>query len=134
MYTDVQNKINDIKEALVTELRKTKAIDANGKVVNVKAFETCVKSKITELNKMENLVVDENGVAKNRYGTNIWLGAISDMNNMLKHQSLNPNMDKVAQMQDKIDTKSHRPSAFSRAIGKMFKKKTSQYQKTEKLR
>jgi hypothetical protein len=134
MYTDIQNQVNDIKESLLTELRQTKAIDANGKVVNAKAFETCVKSKIEELNKMESLVVDANGVSKNRYGTGIWFDAISDFNDMLKHQSLNPRMDKVAQMHDTIDTKIRRPSAFRRAIGKMFKKKTSQYQKTEKLR
>lgn len=131
MYTDIQNKVNDIKESLLTELRQTKAIDGDGKVINAKAFETCVKSKIEELNKMESLIVDENGVAKNRYGTGIWFNAISDFNDMLKHQSLNPNMDKVAQMHDRIDEKPRHPSAFRRAIGKMFSRKSRQYQKTE---
>lgn len=124
MYTDIQNQINNIKKSLLDELCQTNAIDNNGKVINAMAFETCIKSKMAELKKMENLLVDENGVAKNRYGTNMWLDTISQFQNMLEYKSLNLNMYMLLKKPDMTENKIQKTPIINQIFRKIFGSKT----------
>ena len=136
MYTDIESKINAMKTSLHAELQKVNAIDEYDCVIDIKLFEQVVKSTLEELKNLESLVVDKNGNATDRYGTNIWMNAISELQNMLKYQSWNPQQDKINSLQDMAESIINRESAFRKTIKdaweRIFGKKLDQG--TEKLR
>ena len=125
MYTDIENQVNKIMQSLRMELQISGIIDKKtGKILNLTYFKYIVVSKINELKKLERLVVDKDGVAINRYGTNIWLNAISKLQNMLQHESLNPQKDELLRIPDMADEKMQKTPIIKQIFHKIFGPKT----------
>ena len=88
-HIDIENKIHEIRESLVSELKRLGAIDENGKAKDVDAFDRVLDEKIKEINALEPMVADESGVAKDRYATNIFFHQLELLNEMRKSKTIN---------------------------------------------
>ena len=109
-YAYIESQINNTMQSLQNELQRLNIIDTQTKqVINSKLFENFIESKIKELKKLECLVVNNNGVVINRYGANLWMKAISELQDMLKYKSLDPQSDKLAKIHDKSDKNLQKP-------------------------
>ncbi|MFQ6703853.1 MAG: hypothetical protein ACLRFP_02100 [Alphaproteobacteria bacterium] len=87
-HIDVEKKIHKIRQALSNELKQANAIDENGKSINDELFDRIIDAKINEINQLEPMVVDEMGVARDRYAANIFMYQIQLLNEMKKNHSL----------------------------------------------
>lgn len=87
-HIDVEKKIYEIRQALSNELKQANAIDENGKSTNDELFDRIIDAKINEINQLEPMVVDEMGVARDRYASDIFMHHVQLLNEMKKNHSL----------------------------------------------
>lgn len=119
-YAYIESQIDNTMQSLRDELQQLNIIDAKTKkILNPEVFERVIESKIKELKKLECLIMNNNGIVINRYGANIWMKAISELQDMLKYKSFDPQSDKLAKIRDKSDEILQKPSLFKRIIGKL---------------
>ena len=88
-HIEVENKIKNIVDSLIPELKRLNAIDESGHATDEEAFNRVINEKINELNALEPLVSDESGVAKDRYAANIFFHNLELLNNMRKNKTVN---------------------------------------------
>ena len=88
-YIDIEEKIQEIRHSLESELKQANAIDSNGKATNTKLFEYIIDEKIQKIEQMESKIADEMGVAKGRYDAGILLGAEREFKEMREKHTIN---------------------------------------------
>ena len=122
-HIEIEKQINEILKPLELELKESGAMDLTGKAIDEKLFESVIDNKIKELNRLEYLVADEAGVAKDRYAANILFHNIEMLNEMRNNHTFHfePNKESLqrgAEQEEKLFKKQKFTDGIRRLLQK----------------
>lgn len=92
-HIEIEKQIHAIRKSLMTELKKANAIDNNGVATNRAEFNKIMDNAIAQIQKMEPMVADESGVARDRYASNIYNHQMQILNEMKEKGKTNLDND-----------------------------------------
>lgn len=129
-HIEIENKIKQIRQSLIDELKSAGAVDESGKATDTKLFEYIVDSKVKEIKALEPLVMDESGVANDRYAMNIFMHNLEILNEMRKKHAINFDNNEYSLQQGAAKEEAlFKKSLFKRALGRLngrLRRKTTQ--------
>ena len=119
-HIEIENKIKQIRQSLIDELKSAGAVDESGKATDIKLFEYIIDSKVKEIKALEPLVVDESGVANDRYAMNIFMHNLEILNEMRKKHAINFDNNEYSLQQGAAKEEAlFKKSLFKRALGRL---------------
>ena len=129
-HIDIEKKIKKINQSLELELKESGAVDLTGKAIDKKVFDDIIDKKIAEIKRLEYLVVDEMGVAKDRYAANIFFHQLELLNEMKRRHAVayEPNLSQPDPALEKINKQTKH--SLKTGILKLFQK-IPKYNKTK---
>lgn len=121
-HIDIEKKIKKINQSLELELKESGAVDLTGKAIDKKVFDDIIDKKIAEIKRLEYLVVDEMGVAKDRYAANIFFHQLELLNEMKRRHAVayEPNLSQPDPALEKINKQTKH--SLKTGILKLFQK------------
>ena len=87
-HIDIEKKIQKIRQSLELELKESGAMDLTGKAIDEKVFDDIIDKNIAEIQRLEPMIADEMGVAKDRYAANILMHNVQILNEMKKKKTI----------------------------------------------
>ena len=122
-HINIENKIQKIRQSMELELKESGAMDLTGKALNEKAFNDIIDKNIAEIQRLEYLVADEMGVARDRYAANILMHHIHILNEMKDKKKFyfEPDSSKLEKGKEKEEGWFNK-RIFKNGIGRLFGK------------
>lgn len=132
MSKDIEKQLNAITDNLKAELLAAKAIDEQGKTINIEKFNEILDKKIEQLNKIV-ATTEKDGVTTNRYDANLAFGRVDFIEKIKKSGTIDPYSKWIEREEPGIKStraeKTQKTNALNAGIKKLMAKMRSAFTK-----
>ena len=136
MYKELEKQLGAITSSLKSELSQAKAIDKDGRAIDVEKFNEIIDAKLERLYEFLETKTVKDGVTIDKYGANIIHAQIDSLAQMKKRGTISYATEWASNRQDPSDkqtapTKSEKTRAFTRAtegFSRLFRQKQPTHQ------